>query len=833
MEDNEGLLELLQSATTGRSLQGSATRLNDRDNFISASPLQNSLLATLLPNPSREGPPIVAKKLSAVSKSPSPLDAGSHLMELLRPASGYASQVQSAAESLQELHLDAVKCDSTAISQVKHPSHRANPFGNLITATRHCIAYVLNDRKIRLIAQENAAMGLMDLHDATRVPIVDIAWSMQESAVDSGAGLHAHPSQQLLASVSQGGEVCIGAVYAESNSTLVYEPISATTFPELQPARGVVWNDSNATPLLVVYGAGPELFLLSVGAGSRVATLMTDLDSIHAAKFGDDGGFLYVASLEKIAILSVQSFDKTFSAQTISLMQGARRVWLLSHCLGMIAVAAIENEQLHIIPLYDPTAEVIISMPLPGSPDQQFAVFDQISSTLCVGSLDSSRIICVCLSSFSEPIVSAGSWANDSTSVSVFATSQLHSVFSKVGNDADMFLYAYHKDSVKMHRLSIDWESTKSATEPAHLPSPSQDILRKSSRSSASGGATPTPLAIASTDIGIAPGKQNIKTKPRPNEDSLRSNSSTTSVQDTQKTVTPNYQQELSQLLNSRILPAVESNMNNLEQKIVQKCEDVLNRSVGKPDKLAAAVANQIGQSLRSSLDKSVKEAVENSLLPGLQAIMTDLVGQLSANLSQAIVDSTIEQYKVIMSELTQLRGTVVELQHCAFKLPSAQELAQSVSNEIRQSFSPVAAPQLTRAEELDSQIRAGDGCMALIQLLEVGDIPMLNWILPRLDAASLLESPDMRPPVMLSLIQQLSFDLATLTEVKLDWLAELFTVMDPSISLDPKLADTCSTVLDELFSNLRVIFAETPSNSPVNKKVKTVMRLVRMMMTS
>jgi hypothetical protein len=277
----------------------------------------------------------------------------------------------------------------------------------------------------------------------------------------------------------------------------------------------------------------------------------------------------------------------------------------------------------------------------------------------------------------------------------------------------------------------------------------------------------------------------------------------------------------------------VESNLHNLEQKIMQKCEDALSRSVGKPDKLAAAVANQVSQSLRSSLDKSVKDAVENSLLPGLQSIMTDLVGQLSANLSQAIVDSTIEQYKVIMSEMKQLRETVIELQHCAFKLPSAQELAQSVSNEIRQSFSPVAAPQLTRTDELDNQIRAGNGCMALIQLLEVGDIPMLNWILPRLDAATLLESPEMRPPVMLSLIQQLSFDLTTLTEVKLDWLAELFTVMDPSISLDPKLADTCFTVLDELFSNLRVIFAETPSNSSVNKKVKTVMRLVRMMMAS
>jgi hypothetical protein len=214
---------------------------------------------------------------------------------------------------------------------------------------------------------------------------------------------------------------------------------------------------------------------------------------------------------------------------------------------------------------------------------------------------------------------------------------------------------------------------------------------------------------------------------------------------------------------------------------------------------------------------------------------MTDLVGQLSANIAQAIVDSTIEQYKLMISEMSELRQTVIELQHRAFKLPSAQELAQTVSQEIRQSLSPVAGQSpVTRVDplsELEATIRTGHGAVALIKVLEMGDIKMLNWILPRLDVNTILDAPELSPAVTLSLAQQLGYELRTLTEVKLTWLAELFTVFDPRLVADKQLAVTLPAVLDELFANLRVMFAEIQPSSPCQKQIKTVMRLVRMAM--
>lgn len=238
-----------------------------------------------------------------------------------------------------------------------------------------------------------------------------------------------------------------------------------------------------------------------------------------------------------------------------------------------------------------------------------------------------------------------------------------------------------------------------------------------------------------------------------------------------------------------------------------------------------------------NNFNQSVKDAVESCLLPGLQSIMTDLVGQLSANITQAIVDSSIEQYKVIMNQLNDLRQTVIELQHCAFKLPSAQELAQSVTQEIRQSFSPIPNSQTSHKTnpliELESLVSSGKGSLALIKALELGDISALNWILPRLDPTTVLDSQDILPAVMVSLAQQLGYDLHSLKELKLAWLAELFTIFDPRHNTDPEINATLPGVLDELFANLRIIFAETPASSPDQKQIKTVMRLVRMAMAA
>lgn len=881
-DDSDGLKELLQTATMGRPLPKIQIARNpQRDegsllNLSSASTLNlsNSLLATLLPNSgssadkdshdNRRGPMMASRSLSMGKFSPSPglsssPNGGSGVnvrsaAPLTSPGSMGNSRPGSVSQSLQELHLDAIECSSVDISQVKQGGRPLNPpseFGNLIAVTRHCMAYVLNEKKIRFIAQENAAMGLMDCHDSSRLPIVDIAWSRQDCANDAGAGLYAHPSQQLIATLTRGGEVCIGAVYAESNNSLVYEALSVTTFPELQPARGLVWNEfsDSLPPLLAVFGAGPEVFLFSVQQpGVRSAALTMELASIQACRFGDNGTRLFIAGPDMILIASVESIEESFTAQKIPLSPGVQRIWLFNHAAGVFALASYNDGQILILPLSaESTAEVFISINLPSNDAQQlFAVFDKTTSVLCIGANDSNRLVCLRLENLNSPVLAMGTWPNESGTISVFSTSQLHSVFSTRADSrkkaADMFLYAYHTDSVKMHRLTVDWKQTKSADEPNRLPSPSQEILRPRSTSDVP---KPTALRLPLTGPNIESKKERTEGRSeiemlldqRKQQETLLKATAIGVQQSLANVVGPVLEKEIIRYFDKQLQPTIDSGMKKIEKRVHNQIDMLLGN---KLEGLPSIISQSVGVKMEEFLELALCTVVENRLLPGISSVMTDLVGQLSANISQAIVDSSIEQYKLLMTEMTELRQTVIELQHRAFKLPSAQELAHSVSEEIRHAFSPLSpspcAPSITTPvdyfSELNALLGVGKGSTALIKVLSMGDLGLLDWLLPRLDMASVIEASEMSPRVLLSLTQQLGAGLQSLTEIKLEWLAEIFTIFDVTCGDDAECAQQLPDVFDELFANLRVIFVENTVPT-LQKQIKLVMRLVRTAMTS
>lgn len=898
MDDNgDGLKELLQTATRGRSPQLQATRTSQREEkrdaegardgsslvnmgSASASSLSNSLLATLLPVPpgggvDRDGGSsshglgvklIPSRSSSAGKLNPISLmgngsggggsGAGIKVRSAVSnvsPAGG--SRAASMTQSLQELHLDSVECSSVSISQVKQtgrPLGTLGGHGSLIAVTRHCMAYVLNEKKIRFIAQDNAAMGLMDGHEASRLPIVDIAWSRQGCADDAGAGLYAHPSQQLIASLSRGGEVCIGAVYAESNNSLVYEALSTTTFPELQPARGLVWNEASddLPPLLAVFGSGPEVFLFSVQQpGVRSAALTVDLDSIQACRFGHNGTRLFIAGHNSILIASVESIEEAFTAQKIALSPGVQRIWLFNHAQGMFALASHADDRIQLLSLSGESGtEKSISVKLPSADAQQlFAVFDEITSVLCIGANDSTRLVCFHLEDLSNPILATGNWPNESGVISVFATSQLHAVLSAKGEAkrkaVDMFLYAYHRDSVKLHRLSIDWKQSKASKELDRLPSPSQEILRPRSALDVSKTSLPrlfdTSLSSGEMRRERGESRSEIETllDQRKQQEALF-NATAQGVQQSLSSIFgPSLEKELNRCIDRHLQPILDANLRRMEKKLHNTMESTLLSSL---DRLPAPISQSVSAQMEDSLELALRTVVDNRLLPGISSVMTDLIGQLSANISQAIVDSSIEQYKLLMTEMTELRQTVIELQHRAFKLPSAQELAQTVSEEIRQTLSPLSPPPAVSAapapanqfSELNALLSAGKGPSALIKVLSMGNLELLDWLLPRLDVATVIEASEASPRVLLSLTQQLGADLQTLTETKLDWLAEIFTVFDVGCSGDVECVQQLPAVLDELFANLRVVFVENTTPA-LQKKIKLVMRLVRTAMTS
>lgn len=101
----------------------------------------------------------------------------------------------------------------------------------------------------------------------------------------------------------------------------------------------------------------------------------------------------------------------------------------------------------------------------------------------------------------------------------------------------------------------------------------------------------------------------------------------------------------------------------------------------------------------------------------------------------------------------------------------------------------------------------------------------ILIHVCKRLNPTDTLDSPEINNEALLSLGQQLACDLNQDTECKLDWLIEGFTIFSAKSIKDTEI---CEKVLDEIFNNLRLYFIQLTSNSPLYKKFKSAMRLVR-----
>ena len=381
-------------------------------------------------------------------------------------------------ESTQEMYFDAVTCLTTDISQVKHAS-QISKYGKLVAVTAHAIAYVLHDKRIRLLGQANGAKGIMEIHDDTRLPIVDISWfgeNLHEGGVERGS-LNL-PKSHLLASLSDGGELCIGNVYSDSSTSLAYNLISAFTLPECVPAAGLTWGGRSTSPRIALFGTAQGcVYILDLNLPSSSAKkfyISTNLISIESLLFDEpDATLLYVAGLNRVDVFSLEDLDDIKCTQSIMLPSTVKRVWLLRHSQGIAAAMILPSNQLMIQPLFGNMDSILISISLPEDIQDSFCLLDRASDILCVGSLASNRIVFVNLKVPSQPIVAAGTWPNDGGSVSVFISSQLHDVFGTSPSiGSNLYFYAYHVGAVKYHRFTINWGRTVSVNTPCAVPSP-------------------------------------------------------------------------------------------------------------------------------------------------------------------------------------------------------------------------------------------------------------------------------------------------------------------------------------------------------------------------
>lgn len=392
-----------------------------------------------------------------------------------------------------------MSCETINISQVKHPSDRC-AYGSIIAVTGRAIAYVLNGKKIRFIAQENASMGLMDAHDPARLPVVDLAWCGQNEPATTG-DLNV-PASNLLASLTKGAEVRVGAVFSDSNTSLAYEGLFASIFPELAPARGLAWGSLQGVPLLAVFGEDTDVFLVLLqSTGPKVVYVSTDMADIRAVYLDSARETLLVASLLKVETFAVSDLDDISRTSSTPLSEGSRDVFLLAMSQGpAVATLSSSGSQLVVKRLGGERPGPSLSFALPTRPvSSVFVRADPVTDVLCVG-YQHSDIIHFLKTDDGAGTVASGTWPNNGSVISVCSSGQLHSVYKssrKTQSAASaFFLYVYSQDSVKMHHFEIDWSKGRregpEAMHATHGPRSTRS-LDEESLSRASGILSPRP----------------------------------------------------------------------------------------------------------------------------------------------------------------------------------------------------------------------------------------------------------------------------------------------------------------------------------------------------
>lgn len=689
---DESLRELLSSATTNQS----------------PSPQSNEFGKSLLLNGLTKGsnapsPSILRKPSAALTKSP-------------------GQDAQIACQDLVSLHMP--------ISNFK-PILERDFCPQLVSANDKFIAYVVGKKKVRLLDQINGQKGMMENQKDSSSSIVAVALK-----------------GDTLASLTEGGELLIGTVYAESKESLGFDPIVSLTFPDLLPSRGIVWSSGDHR-VLAAYGRNPAAFMVWLEPKPSAVEIPHSLNGhIEAVTFFGQGKYVAVADSSAVECFEIDHVGRNFTkiAQFAYGPQvNCRRVLLFEDGENDFVIAAIDGNSGAFIAcpvnIGKNLGWIVSSLVIPSAIADNVAIcYDSLLQVFIVDSRTDGTFHVLGFRSDSPAFAHInGRWREALPVHSIALCAGLRNVEAGI----HVPLYIFQSEWVSFYGLK--------------LPSDPQPM--KPAQVNAAPRETPSKLP---------------KTKP------------------------------VAAILSEAPSPAPLA-------------------APASPAPMAAPASPAAGFNLDEKVCEIVKSMMVKHLIPSLEASFNEMFKQVKDHL----LTITSANNNALESKIDQLTMAVNEIGKAIAQLPSAQQLAEVISPHQSSADLQEESFDDLMKKELDEMIKTSP-VGALFRALELGNLPLLTWLLRRLDPMTIIEA--LPAPALLSLIQQLGADLSDETELKLDWLAEIFTAYSPK-SDDPNFANTASQVLEELFSNLRVLLAQLPASSELLKKLKTVMRLVRLVL--
>ena len=262
--------------------------------------------------------------------------------------------------------------------------------------------------------------------------------------------------------------------------------------------------------------------------------------------------------------------------------------------------------------------------------------------------------------------------------------------------------------------------------------------------------------------------------------------------------------------------------LNSKHFEIESECEEIdrsmIDKSVSDNEEL---IDNQISVENMEKEKKMVNNFSDKNmslLKDEIKCMVRDVIKE---SLSEIIYDALNEG---IRAGFTQISEELITL---------TRNLIKSVENGLESNLIPQSiSPKISQDSNNENQtirdlISQGELGLALRKSAEIGNYRLLLEVCRKFeDPFTALDEEQLMQETLTQMFGLLSLDIDEDTEVKLDWLQEILIQID----LDSDLIENSklSEQVDILFDELRSLVNDSLVDNNLQKKMKTVMRLLR-----
>ncbi|KAG9475395.1 hypothetical protein GDO78_003684 [Eleutherodactylus coqui] len=249
-------------------------------------------------------------------------------------------------------------------------------------------------------------------------------------------------------------------------------------------------------------------------------------------------------------------------------------------------------------------------------------------------------------------------------------------------------------------------------------------------------------------------------------------------------------------------------------------------------------------QQLETHLEtkKASEQEIREPLVSQLQQLIDSLqstTDQLSSNLSGSVRSEVQQQLHIAVANmqdsiLSQVQRIIKEEVNNAMKEQQAA-VTSSIMHAMRSAAgTPIPSSHLdyqSQQTHIMQLLQQGHLNQAFQQALTASDLNLILYVCETVDSQQVFgQHPcPLTQPVLLSLIQQLSFDLCTRTELKLNYLEEAVMHLDHS---DPVTRDHMGSIISQVRQKIFQFLQVEPHNA-LQKSARRLMIMLQGLVTS